>query len=255
MRWFGRASVEKRSYHGLLTPVHLNFKGRFDDAETTKGGVHKWVYLNSWMVYDGKFLNKMDMMWGHPQFLGNLKWLINDIEWLPGSLEKVGCRHGHMATWWPPHQCLHDGLILSPHEIRNEGPQPPNSNGPCWKHWKTWGNNFGVPHFPKPSNGSWFWLVLTENFDSNCCISFIQDEIDYWKLQPTRRHESAQLPLHWRCQSRCRWKNTDYKSKTNVLQLKTTNRSRNRFSNIREHASSQNRNPQSSKIPTWHLAK
>ena len=73
MQWFGHASVEKRSYHGLLTPVHLNFKGRFDDAETTNGGVHKWVYLNSWMVYDGKILNKMDMMWGHPQFLGNLK--------------------------------------------------------------------------------------------------------------------------------------------------------------------------------------
>lgn len=163
---------------------------------------------------------------GAPQFLGNLKWLINDLEWLPGSMEKAGCHHGHMATCWPPHQCLHDGLILSPHEIRNGGRPPPNSNGPCWKHWKTWENNFGVPHFPKPSNGFKWVVVLTKNFDSNCCISFIQDEIDYWKLKPTRRHESAELPLHWRCQSRCRWKNIDYKSKTNVLQLKTSNRSR-----------------------------
>ena len=53
MQWFGRASVEKRSYHGLLTPVHLNFKGRFDDAETTKGGsINGCTLIAGWFMME-----------------------------------------------------------------------------------------------------------------------------------------------------------------------------------------------------------
>ena len=79
IQWFGHVSVEKRSYHGLHTPVHLNFKGRFDEAETANGRgfhkYHKWRYPNSWMAYnDGQYQHhKMDGLdFGVPPLLRTL---------------------------------------------------------------------------------------------------------------------------------------------------------------------------------------
>ena len=68
MQQFGHLSVEKRSYHGLLAPVHLNFKERFHKAEPCwnhKARV-RWGFINVCTYMAGWFT-----MMEHPK----TKWI------------------------------------------------------------------------------------------------------------------------------------------------------------------------------------
>ena len=77
--WYPRIPATR-----MISSLHAESIGHL--GAFSGGGFHKWGYPNSWLVYKGKSIYKVDENWGYPHLwkpsCGFFRWKTPRLNWV-----------------------------------------------------------------------------------------------------------------------------------------------------------------------------